>query len=48
MAVFYKTVPDAMWCTLLNLSGESPWAYYSPLGKVLTALIGVFACGKRE
>jgi hypothetical protein len=34
-----------MWMTLLNLSGESPLCDYTPLGKVVQALIGIFAVG---
>lgn len=43
MAYNYRTVPDAMWITLLNLSGESPLAQYSVSGKVATGLLGLFA-----
>ena len=43
MASFYKTVPDAMWVTLLNLSGESPLAQYSVAGKIATGILGLFA-----
>jgi hypothetical protein len=43
MAVFYKTVPDAMWVTLLNLAGESPLSQYSSAGKVATGILGLFA-----
>mmetsp|Transcript_25609 Transcript_25609/g.48496 ORF Transcript_25609/g.48496 Transcript_25609/m.48496 type:complete len:922 (-) Transcript_25609:12-2777(-) len=43
MANNYKTVPDAMWVTLLNLSGESPLAQYSTAGKVATGILGLFA-----
>ena len=43
MAGFYKTVPDSMWVSLLNLSGESPLCNYSVLGKILTGVIGLFA-----
>lgn len=39
----YKTVPHSMWITLLNLSGEIPLAHYSPIGKVLIGIIGLFA-----
>ena len=35
MAGYYKTIPDAMWITLLNLSGECPLAHYSNIGKVI-------------
>lgn len=43
MAGFYKTVPDSMWMSLLNLSGESPLCNYSVAGKILTGIIGLFA-----
>lgn len=33
MADNYKTIPDAMWVTLLNLSGESPLCHYSTAGQ---------------
>ena len=45
MAGNYKTVPDAMWMTLLNLSGESPLAQYSVYGKIITGILGLFATG---
>jgi hypothetical protein len=34
-----------MWMTLLNLQGEAPLADYTVLGKVITALLGMFAVG---
>ena len=43
MANYYKSVPHAMWITLLNLSGECPLAFYSVWGKVLNGIIGLFA-----
>ncbi|KAL7547165.1 hypothetical protein ACHAWF_010484 [Thalassiosira exigua] len=43
MSMYYKTIPDAMWITLLNLSGECPLAHYSNVGKVVVGIIGVFA-----
>jgi hypothetical protein len=43
MREYYKDVPGAMWITLLNLAGESPLANYSTWGKIITAIIGVFA-----
>jgi hypothetical protein len=43
MADNYKTIPDSMWMTLLNLSGESPLAQYSFPGKIATGLLGLFA-----
>ena len=42
MAVYHKTIPDAMWITLLNLSGECPLAHYSPVGKVVVGESGGF------
>ncbi len=45
MSSNYKSVPDSMWVTLLNLSGESPLAQYSLLGKITTGVIGLFATG---
>eukprot|EP00899_Mesostigma_viride_P007563 jgi/Mesvir1/16808/Mv15172-RA.1 len=41
----YRSVPDAMWLTLLNLSGESPLCDYSTAGRIITALVGLFAVG---
>jgi hypothetical protein len=43
MASFYNTIPNSMWVTLLNLSGESPLAQYSAAGKVVTGVLGLFA-----
>lgn len=43
MAARYKTVPHAMWITLLNLSGECPLAHYSSIGKIIVSIIGLFA-----
>lgn len=43
MAQNYKTIPDSMWMTLLNLSGESPLAQYSIPGKFATGILGLFA-----
>lgn len=43
MQKYYKSVPHAMWVTLLNLSGECPLAFYSPSGKVVQGIIGLFA-----
>lgn len=45
MAGNYNSVPNAMWLTLLNLSGESPLCQYSKAGKVLTGILGLFATG---
>ena len=43
MASNYNTMPNSMWITLLNLSGESPLAQYSMAGKVITGILGLFA-----
>lgn len=43
MSSNYKTVPDAMWITLLNLSGEAPLSQYTLAGKVATGILGLFA-----
>jgi voltage-gated potassium channel len=43
MASFYNTIPNSMWVTLLNLSGESPLAQYSATGKIITGVLGLFA-----
>ena len=45
MREFYNTVPNAMWITLLNLSGEAPLCHYTGWGKILLGIIGVFATG---
>ena len=34
-----------MWITLLNLSGEAPLSQYSTMGKIITAILGLFATG---
>jgi len=43
MKVYYNTIPNSMWITLLNLSGECPLAHYSNVGKVIVGIIGLFA-----
>lgn len=45
MAANYNTVPNSMWVTLLNLTGESPLSQYSMAGKVVTGILGLFATG---
>ena len=35
MRSYYSTIPNSMWITLLNLTGECPLAHYSVLGKFL-------------
>jgi len=41
----YNTIPNSMWVTLLNLTGESPLCQYSNAGKVITGILGLFATG---
>jgi len=43
MASNYNSVPNSMWMTLLNLSGEAPLAQYSLVGKIATGILGLFA-----
>ncbi len=43
MAANYNSVPNSMWMTLLNLSGEAPLAQYSVVGKIATGILGLFA-----
>ena len=45
MRSYYNSVPNAMWMTLLNLSGEAPLCHYTLVGKILVGIIGVFATG---
>eukprot|EP00536_Pseudo-nitzschia_multiseries_P001364 jgi/Psemu1/250456/estExt_Genewise1Plus.C_170131 len=43
MAANYNSIPNSMWMTLLNLSGEAPLAQYSLIGKIATGFLGLFA-----
>ena len=45
MQYYYYSIPDAMWMTLLNLSGESPLCHFTTWGKIITGVIGIFAVG---
>jgi hypothetical protein len=45
MGSYYKTIPQAMWVTMLNLSGECPLVMYTSMGKVFIGIIGLFAVG---
>lgn len=45
MSSNYNTIPNSMWMTLLNLSGEAPLSEYSIIGKIVTAILGLFATG---
>ncbi len=42
---YYTSIPNAMWITMLNLSGESPLADFSTCGKIISGIVGVFAVG---
>ncbi len=42
---YYTSIPNAMWITMLNLSGESPLADYSTCGKIVSGVVGIFAVG---
>ena len=42
---YYTSIPQSMWITLLNLSGESPLCDYTVIGKITTGLLGIFAVG---
>jgi hypothetical protein len=43
MANWYSNIPNSMWMTMLNLSGECPLANYSTPGKFVIGIIGLFA-----
>jgi Ion transport protein len=43
MASNYNTIPNSMWITLLNLSGECPLCQYSLYGKMISAMLALFA-----
>ena len=45
IALNYRSIPDAMWVTFLNLSGEFPLCFYSPIGKFVTGIMSLFASG---
>lgn len=45
MASYYHTIPEAMWMTMLNLSGEVPLPFYTLPGKIVVSIIGIFAVG---
>eukprot|EP00927_Polykrikos_kofoidii_P039095 TRINITY_DN3352_c0_g1_i1.p1 TRINITY_DN3352_c0_g1~~TRINITY_DN3352_c0_g1_i1.p1 ORF type:complete len:1262 (+),score=173.67 TRINITY_DN3352_c0_g1_i1:129-3788(+) len=45
MASYYSTIPNAMWITLLNLSGECPLCSYTAPGQIVVGIIGVVAVG---
>jgi hypothetical protein len=39
----YRSVPKSMWITLLNLSGEAPLCKYQWGGRIVSALVSLFA-----
>lgn len=41
----YRSVPAAMWITLLNLTGEVPLDAYTSWGKLINGIIGIVAVG---
>eukprot|EP00656_Telonema_subtile_P019556 TRINITY_DN2078_c0_g1_i5.p1 TRINITY_DN2078_c0_g1~~TRINITY_DN2078_c0_g1_i5.p1 ORF type:complete len:990 (+),score=271.81 TRINITY_DN2078_c0_g1_i5:278-3247(+) len=41
----YRSVPAAMWITLLNLTGEVPLDAYTNWGKLINGIIGIVAVG---
>lgn len=43
MAGWYSNIPNSMWMTMLNLSGECPLANYTTPGKIIIGIIGLFA-----
>ncbi len=42
---YYASIPDAMWPTLLNLSGEVPLADFTVAGQVVCGIMGIIAVG---
>lgn len=42
---YYKSIPDAMWPTLLNLSGEVPLADFTVPGRFVCGFMGIIAVG---
>ena len=45
IASYYDTIPNSMWITLLNLSGECPVDHYTMWGKLTMGVILIFATG---
>ncbi|CAE7483981.1 unnamed protein product [Symbiodinium pilosum] len=45
MAGHYSSVATSMWVTLLNLSGEAPLCEYTPVGKCISAVMGLIGVG---
>ena len=41
----YNTVLNAIWITLLNLTGDNSLVYYSLISKITTSIIALFATG---
>jgi len=42
---YYKSIPHAMWPTLLNLSGEVPLADFTVPGRFVCGIMGIIAVG---
>jgi hypothetical protein len=40
---YYKSIPAAMWPTLLNLSGEVPLADFTVAGRIVCGIMGIIA-----
>jgi len=45
IARYYSSVFTSMWMTLLNLTGEVPICQYTPWGKVVSGIMGLFGVG---
>merc|ERR1719421_276042 len=45
MARYYRSVPAAMWMTLLNLTGECPLVDYQAPGRIVIGLMGLVGGG---
>ncbi|KNC47682.1 ion transporter [Thecamonas trahens ATCC 50062] len=41
----FESVPEALWITFLNLTGEYPLADYTPWGKVVSSVVALVAIG---
>jgi len=42
---YYKSIPAAMWPTLLNLSGEVPLSDFTVGGRIVCGVMGIIAVG---
>jgi hypothetical protein len=43
MAAYYSSVPNAMWITLLNMSGEAPLCDYTFMGSIIVGFVSISA-----